>query len=183
MSQIANMEVALMMRLGDVLTLDGQNLPKVEVRAWPDRPRDYRMTHPRGAALIVYRGSKYEHSATAGQLVKHDDEWEIGIISRTLREPNAGGAEADQGADVYSLIETCRDALLGWTPPGAVGPARLIEAAFDDYAEGTWGYHLSFAVPMMSVANRPRPPGPWPVANEDDAPDLVEREFKESDAV
>ena len=85
-------ENAVIARIAAALTLVGQSHPKVEVRAWPDRPRDYRMTHPKGAALVIYRGSKYAHHATAGQLVSYEDEFELGLISRTVREANTPDA-------------------------------------------------------------------------------------------
>lgn len=171
MSAVALTENAIIARITAALTLNGQLHPKVEVRAWPDRPRDYRMTHPKGAALVIYRGSKFGHHATAGQLVSYEDEFELGLVSRTLREANTPDAtDAAEGVGIYDLLETCRNTLLGWAPQQASGQVRIISVDFDDYVEGTWGYSLRFAVPMTTVANRPRPPGPWAVADDDNAP-------------
>ncbi len=174
MSMVGDLENTIVARLAAALTLAGQAHPKVEVRAWPDRPRDYRMTHPNGAALVIFRGSKFAHHATAGQLVTYEDEFELGLVSRTLREANTPGAtDAALGVGIYDLLETCRNTLLGWTPPTASGQVRIISVEFDDYVEGTWGYSLRFGVPMTTVANRPRPSGPWSVTNEDAAPALL----------
>lgn len=184
MSAVAATEAAIVARITAAMTLAGQAHPKVEVRAWPDSPRDYRMTHPNGAALVIYRGSKFNHHATANQLVSYEDEFELGLVSRTLREPNTpDAADIARGIGIYDLLETCRNTLLGWTPQQASGSVRIVSVDFDDYAEGTWGYSLRFAIPMTTVANRPRPPGPWSVANEDDAPVMSEQGVQEAESL
>jgi len=180
MSTVGLVENTIIDRITAAMTLPGQKHPKIEVRAWPERPRDYRMTHPKGAALVIYRGSKYEHHTTAGQLVKYDDEFELGLLSRTLREANTPSqADAAEGVGIYDLLETCRNTLLGWTPPQARDPVQIVSVEFDDYTEGTWGYSLRFAVPMLTVANRPRPPGPSPITDEDAATALLQTHVQE----
>ena len=193
MSAIGQLEAAIVARIGAVLTLPGQTHPKVEVRAWPERAREYKMSHPHGCAMVIYKGSKFaQDQSTAGHLVAFEAEFELGLISRTLREPNApsgsdaasftagppqgetapsGGSAvhavtsvgATSSTGIYDLLETCRIALLGWQPDQAAGAVRLRSEDFDDYVEGTWGYSLRFLVPMMTVAERHCPPGPWAV--------------------
>jgi hypothetical protein len=182
MSAVAATEAEIVQRIAQALTLPEQSLPKVEVRAWPDRPRDYRMTHPKGAALVIYRGSKFNHHATAGQLVSYEDEFELGLVSRSLRDAASkqDSTDAAEGVGIYDLLETCRNTLLGWTPQQASGQVRIVSVDFDDYVEGTWGYSLRFAIPMTTVANRPRPPGPWAVADDDNAPAMSQHGVQES---
>jgi hypothetical protein len=156
-STVAATESEIVARLAQALTLPDQSLPKVEVRAWPDRPREYRMTHPKGAVLVIFRGGVYTHQATAGQLVRYEDEFELGLISRTLRDAASAqdSSDAASGVGVYDLLETCRNTLLGWTPQSANGPARIVRVDFDDYAEGVWTYSLRFSIPMVVIAPRP----------------------------
>ncbi len=175
MSVIGTLETAIVSRITAALTLPGQAHPKVEVRAWPERARDYKMTHPHGCAMVIYKGSKFsQDQSTAGHLVAFEAEFELGLISRTLREPNTpetgaatpgqaqpGPGQAARGTGIYDLLETCRGALLGWQPDQAAGSVRLRAEDFDDYTEGTWGYSLRFVVPMLTVAERHCPPGPW----------------------
>jgi hypothetical protein len=186
MSAIGLLEAAIVARIGAVLTLPGQTHPKVEVRAWPERAREYKMSHPHGCAMVIYKGSKFsQDQSTAGQLVGFEAEFELGLISRTLREPNvpSGAPEADAalGTGIYDLLESCRIALLGWQPDQAAGAVRLRSEDFDDYVEGTWGYSLRFLVPMMTVAERHCPPGPWAVDGPNscclDAPPLSQLTF------
>ena len=161
-SVIGTLEAAIVARLATALTVQGQAFPKVDVRAWPERARDFKMTHPSGCAMVIYKGSKFaQDGSTAGQLVSFDAEFEIGLISRTLREPNLPSAAPDAGVGIYELLQTCRGALFGWQPTDAAGPARLRSEDFDDYAEGTWGYSLRLSIPMVTVAERMCPPGPW----------------------
>ncbi len=141
MSAIGLLEAAIVARIGAALTLPGQTHPKVEVRAWPERAREYKMSHPHGCAMVIYKGSKFaQDQSTAGQLVAFEAEFELGLISRTLREPNAPEADAALGTGIYDLLESCRIALLGWQPDQAAGAVRLRSEDFDDYVEGTWGY-------------------------------------------
>lgn len=161
MSAIGQLEADIVARIGAALTLPGQSHPVVDVRAWPERAREHKMTHPRGCAFVIYKGSKFAPDASGpAQLVAYAAEFELGLISRTLREPNlpdvgAGLHEAGAGilgAGIYDLLETCRTALLGWRPAQAAGAVRLRSEDFDDYSEGTWGYSVRFGVPMLTVA-------------------------------
>lgn len=176
MSKLGDLETNIVARLSAALTLPDQAHPKVEVRAWPDKPSNYRMTHPHGAVLVIYRGGPFTHGATAGQLVTYEDIFELGLISRTLREPNAPGDAL--GVGIYDLLETCRAALLGWTPPEASGAVRMIGVDFDGYVEGTWGYSQRLAVPQTTVANRHGPIGPW--NDESSTPALASRVFEQT---
>lgn len=174
MSAVGDLESAIVARLAAALTLPGQEHPKVEVRAWPDKPSSYRMNHPHGAALVIFRGSQFTHGDTGGQLVSYDDVFELGLISRTLREPNAPGDTL--GVGIYDLLEICRNALLGWTPAGASSAVRLVSVDFDAYSEGTWGYSLRVAVPQTTVADRHGAIGPW--TDESVTPPLTSRQFE-----
>ena len=177
------MEAAIVARLIAALTLPDQAHPKVEVRAWPEKARDYKMTHPNGCAMVIYKGSNFhDNLSTSGQLINFEADFELGLISRTLREPNMPEPGAALGVGIYDLLETCRRALFGWRPEQAAGPVRITAESFDDYSEGTWGYSLNFNVPMMTVAERPCPPGPWADAGSinaccDTAPPITQLTF------
>lgn len=154
---IKELEDTIVQRISEVLTLPGQQHPKIEVRSWPGKPREYKMTHPHGCALVIYQGSKYaDDKSTGGQYVEYDDLFEIGLISRTLREPNVPDV-ANSGRGIYELMESCRDALMGWQPEQARSVVRIKSIAFDDYAEGTWSYCMRVAVPMLTVSGRSCP--------------------------
>lgn len=164
---VAALESAIVQRLAAALTRPHQQHPCVDVLAWPQRPREFRMTHPHGAALVIYRGSSFAHGATAQQRLAWEDAFELGLIARTLRgpqqpmqatQPTQGGDAPAPGVGMYDLLHTCRHALLGWVPEGACAPVRMVSVDFDDYHEGTWAYSLRFAVPMLAAIPRAGPP-------------------------
>lgn len=162
MSVIGNLEAAIVERIGLALTLPNQQHPKVEVRGWPEKPRDYKLTHPHGCAMVIYKGSKYGYGkSNSGQVVNETTEFEIGLISRTLREPNAPAQDAMQGLGIYDLLEDCRNTLSGWQPDIASSPIQLVASAYGGHVEGTWSYSLRIAIPITAIAGRPCPPGPW----------------------
>lgn len=161
MSVIADIEALVVARLRAALTVDGQPHPVVDVEPWPDDPVHYKMSHPRGAVLVMYHGAKFSESATARQLVAFDARFEIGLLSKTLRAPvvATGADEPDTG--VYTLLDTCRSAFVAWQPEGAANITRLVAESYEGYREGVWSYSLTVDIPMLTVVDRPPPPGPW----------------------
>ena len=173
MTSILRLEQALTARIAAALTPPGKAHPAVEVRAWPDRASEFRSAHALGTALVLYRGTQFTHQATASQPVMFQEQFDIALLARTLREPSAGVL------GVYELVDTCRRALMGWTPETAAGPVQMLGVEFVEYAEGAWQFALRVSVPMIDVADRPRPPGPWAVADEDVAPALRAPNFQQ----
>jgi hypothetical protein len=174
MSVIANIEALVVARLVAALTLTGQVHPCVDVQPWPDDPVRYKMTHPRGAVLVMYHGAKFDETATARQLIDFDARLEIGLLSKTLRAPvvAVGASEPDTG--VYTLLDACRAAFVGWRPDGAANTARLVAESYEGYREGVWSYSLSIAIPMLTVVDRDPPPGPYDVPNEPPLQDVTD---------
>lgn len=154
MNAISRLEADILQRITAALTNPEQAYPKIDVQAWPDRPADYKMLHPQGAALLVYKGKKYSDN------VKNDDkaEFELAIMARTLHEPNT---EAPIGTGVYELLSTCIDALHGWRSEYATRPLTIVSDGFNLYGEGVWTYSIRFTVPVFPRINLPRTIGPW----------------------
>lgn len=158
MSMIGTLEAAIVTRISAALTLPDQIHPKVDVRGWPEKPRDFKMTHPLGCAMVIYKGSKF---AYVKNMENESAEFEIGLISRTLREPNAPEQGSSLGVGIYDLLEDCSNALSGWKPEGASNPIQLLSRNYGDHVEGTWSYNLLITIPMTRLANRPCATGPW----------------------
>jgi hypothetical protein len=156
---IASLELEIVERLKIALTAPGQPHPRVEVAAWPDRPRDYKMTHPVGAVMVIYKGCKFDSSAAiAGQAVQMEAEVELGSMTRSLREPQAPDRPDAPGTGAYDILNITRQSLLGWQPTCASDVVILRSESFDSYVEGTWGYSQRFVVPLFVIADRPEPP-------------------------
>ena len=162
MNQILNLESDILARLTAALTNPEQTHPKVDVQAWPDRPASFKLSHPQGAALLVYKGKKYSDDT------KKDDkaEFEVAVMARTLHEPNP---EANIGTGMYALLECCVDALRGWRSKFATKELSIVSDGFTSYNEGVWTYTIRFTVPVYPLINLPLPVGPW-----HDAADITE---------
>lgn len=159
MTKIADIEALVVARLRGALTLAGQAHPVVDVEPWPDDPVAYRMMHPCGAVLVMYQGAKYDEEATARQIVKSESLLELALLSKTLRAPVVQIEPGEPDTGVYTLLDTCRRALLGWQPDGATNITRLIKEAYEGYREGVWSYSLSMALPMITIVDRAPVPG------------------------
>ena len=164
MSVIANIEALVVARLTTALTITGQAHPKVDVERWPDNPDRYKMMHPRGAVLVMYQGAKFDETATARQLIEFDARFEIGLLSKTLRAPVVGIDANEPDTGVYTLLDQCRAAFLGWQPEGAANTVRLVAESYEGYREGVWQYSLLVAIPMLTVVDREPVPGPFDVS-------------------
>lgn len=161
MSILGDIENEIVSRLTGVLTLPNQEYPKVDVQAWPASPKDFKMIHPFGCVLVVYKDSKFKAGSTGGHFVDTDAEFEVSVIARTLREPNAPELPEPIGVGMYDLLESCKTALLGWQPVDASAAMQIHGERFSDYTEGGWTYTQLWRVPMVTVADRRCPTGPW----------------------
>ena len=154
MNAISHLEADILQRITVALTNPEQVHPKIDVQAWPDRPADFKMLHPQGAALLVYKGKKYSDN------VKNDDkaEFELAVMARTLHEPST---EVTLGTGMYELLSTCIDALHGWRSEHATRPLTIGSDTFNTYGEGVWSYSIRFIVPVFPRINLPPTIGPW----------------------
>lgn len=149
MTMIGSIEAEIVSKLVAALTRAGDPSPQVDVQAWPQRPKDYRMTHPIGAALVIYHGANYRDVETAiGTHALLEASFEIGLMARSLRNLNNG---VELG--MYELIELSRNALMGWQPTAAAGAIAIKHDGFDDYHESVWQYHIKVSVPVVVVGS------------------------------
>lgn len=158
--ELADIEAALVERLSAALTAPGQQHPVVDVASWPGKPDDYRMTHGVGAVLVVFQGTRPQGQVQRGlNPVTH--EFQIAVLSRSLREPNVQSPDASRGEGAYQLIQIVLMALLGFEVPNAAGPVAMTEASFSGHDQGVWTYRLSCQIPGVWVMPIECPPGPW----------------------
>lgn len=152
MSLIGNIEADIVIRLTAALTLAGNASPQVDVQAWPQRPKDYRMSHPIGAALVIYHGADYQDRETAvGMHAMLNIKFELNLMARNLRESTQINGMNDLG--MYEFLELCRNALMGWQPALAAGAIAIKSDGFEDYHEGVWQYAIKFAMPVAIVGS------------------------------
>jgi len=142
---IAAIETAIVERLRAMVT-------SIEIVHFPDNPRNYRLTHRIGAALIVYRGSNYGKVAdTASIIQERTMEFDVTVLVRDLGW-SVGGSPGATSPGAYAILEAIRAALTGYQVPGA----RKIFMTRDKFVErdadgGVWVYLLSIALTTMAL--------------------------------
>jgi len=115
----------------------------VQIQSWPDNPADYQLTHPNGAILVRYDGSEYVEPEANDQKKLIQDRrlnWSITILQLSLKD-----SKGHQG--VYTLIESVRTALTGYTVSGFPDASVMFPTAdtFTQEIAGTWIYSINFA--------------------------------------
>ncbi len=91
--------------------------PTLEVKAFPDRPEDYKFTHPTGALLLHYRGADFGDSQGIGTIsLRRKLLWDVTVYAKSLRSHR--GTEGKGGA--LLILDALRAHLTGWRPKGAV---------------------------------------------------------------
>lgn len=142
---IATLEAAIVARLRSSITA-------VEVAHFPDDPRNYRLTHRTGAALVVYRGAKYSDVEDTGAIIQQRIlEFEVTLLIRDLGS-SVGGPPGGGRPGTYSVLEAIRTALTGFQVPGARKMYPTSEKFLQrDPQGGVWMYAISFALSTMAV--------------------------------
>jgi hypothetical protein len=104
----------------------------LEIAAFPDKPGDYRLRHPRGALLVHYAGSEADKARRPRIAVRSVARFE---------------------GDALFFLEAARIIINGWQIPGCT----RFEYAGDEFIEekqGIWEYDIVFttATPAQPVA-------------------------------
>jgi len=142
---LATIEAAIVSRLQSMVT-------SIEIVHFPDNPKNYRLTHRIGAALIVYRGSNYGPVLETGSIIQERMlEFDITVLVRDLGWA-VGGAPAATSPGAYAILEAIRAALSGFCVPGA-RPIRMVREKFveRDTQGGVWTYLLTVALTTIAV--------------------------------
>lgn len=117
--------------------LSESNRLKVEI---PESIEEYRLTHPNGAALVVYRGSDYEDAGVSGFTVQKRN-MEIGVILVVRRKSERMNPE--------EYVDFVLDKLSG-AETGAKFNSKKVHAVQDEWIKeenGIWFYGVTFAFP------------------------------------
>jgi len=143
----------------DIGTIEGAvveelraHLSGIEIARFPDRPEAYRMTHPVGAALVVYRGASYGQQLDTEIVAQERKlEFEVMVLVRDLGW-NTGGPSGGAGPGAYEILEAVRLSLTGYTVPGARKMYPVKERFVErDKQGGVWVYGITFAITALAV--------------------------------
>ncbi len=152
---IATIEMAIVARLQSMVT-------SIEIVHFPDNPRNYRLTHRIGAALVVYRGSDYGPVLDTGSIIQERKmEFDITVLVRDLGWA-VGGPPGATSPGAYAILEAIRAALTGYRVPGARKTYMVREKFVErDTQGGVWIYLLTIALSTMAV--QPSTPDNFPL--------------------
>lgn len=110
------------------------------IEPYPDDPKNYRLTHQRGAFLLCYRGADHTESELSEAATARNMRWDVNVLAKSLA-----------GADgVYAMLELARAALAGFKASGFT-PCVIRTERFIAHAEGVWIYALTFAATTVSM--------------------------------
>ncbi|WP_051271646.1 Gp37 family protein [Fundidesulfovibrio putealis] len=119
-------------------------IPGYEVRSFPEKPGEFRLTHPKGAVLVAYSRGTFGRSESTDDTSRQQRrmEFDLFMVVRNLREH--GGA--------YDLLDAVRLALTGWGRDTLGGAFFPVSEGFQDAANGVWTYRLTMAVIIPAQA-------------------------------
>lgn len=111
------------------------------VEAFPEKPSEYKLLHPKGALLVSFSGSVFSDPQPTDVIVQDRKmEFDVTIATRDLR--------GHKGA--YTFLEAARIALTGYQIAGCskIYPRR---EGFISEANKTWQYGIRFALTMPAI--------------------------------
>lgn len=117
--------------------------PDWAVDLMPDDPRSYFLSHPNGAILISYAGSKFGAPRSSAEITQtRNVHIVLTVISRNLHD--------DSGA--VNVLDHLRLCVTGYRPPHC-GRCWLTDEQFDGQYEdtGIWMYQLALVTDTMQI--------------------------------
>lgn len=115
----------------------------LSVAAFPERPQEYRFTHPVGTLLVHYSGADFGQTQAIGATVLHRTLlWDITVYAKSLRERKSGA---------LTLLDALRLHLTGFRPPNASSAMSPTKEDFVNRDASAWIYvaRYSFDAPLV----------------------------------
>lgn len=125
-------------------------VPQCAVECFPDKPREYRLNHPRGALLVSFAGSRYANPVDT-TFVAQPRDLRV-TVTVVMRQLNGRGGAVD-------MVDAARAALLGWRPPDCKR-LRAVSETYLGESAGLWQYAADFACESVAVEDAAVGDGP-----------------------
>ena len=123
----------------------------IRAEAFPEKPEEFVLTHPKGNVLVVLKDAAFGPSASADMVYQAMDlVFDLTVVIKGLRYQ--GGA--------YAVLDALRTGFTGWTGPHHAGKARLRSWRFVGQRESVWVYSLELLVRALNVEAVPDETGP-----------------------
>lgn len=116
-----------------------------EIANFPDRPEQYKLTHPIGALLVYYLRSQYQREPINHAAVNQPKDIIINVRVKNRNLNTNEGAVAD----VQQVIDSLQGVDISSYNTTRPGRLYIIEDRFIDYdpANGIWDYEVTIGVP------------------------------------
>jgi len=116
-------------------------VPALEVIPYPDDPRYYKLSHPVGAILVIFREEVFGPSKSTDAVIQDRElVFELVIQVRNLRDHFG----------LYRVIDALWCALLGWQAYGCKR-ATGKRGAFQHLGDGVWQWGLFVSIGTVAV--------------------------------
>ncbi|MDI1471926.1 hypothetical protein THER_1648 [Thermodesulfovibrio sp. N1] len=131
---IADIEQAIIDRLKT-------KIQGLEITGFPEKPKEYRLLHPKGALLVSYAGSTFSEPQSVNAIVQERKmEFDITVAMRHLR--------THEGA--YAYLDAVRIALTGYRITGC-SKMYPVKEQFLSEDNGIWQYSITFTLTAPAV--------------------------------
>jgi len=113
----------------------------LHIQGFPEKPSEFRLTHPKGAILVHYQGGNYSESKSLGYMVQDKKlEFSVTVITKNLR--------SHEGS--YFYLDKVRQILTGYRPDNC-SKMQPIKEDFLSEDNGIWQYSINFSLTTPTI--------------------------------
>ena len=113
----------------------------LHIQGFPEKPSEFRLTHPKGAILVHYQGGNYSESKSLGYMVQDKKlEFSITVVTKNLR--------SHEGS--YFYLDKVRQILTGYKPDNC-SKMQPIKEDFLSEDNGIWQYSINFSLTTPTI--------------------------------
>lgn len=118
-----------------------EKIQNVAIEAFPEKPAEFRLIHPKGALLVHYAGSDFLEPKTTDIVYQERRvQFAVTVVMRHLR--------THEGA--YAYLDAVRIALAGFQLPGCT-KMYPVKEEFIGEENGIWQYGIAFVIKMPAL--------------------------------
>jgi len=113
----------------------------LHIQGFPEKPSEFRLTHPKGAILVHYQGGNYSESKSLGYMVQDKKlEFSVTVVTKNLR--------SHEGS--YFYLDKVRQILTGYRPDNC-SKIQPIKEDFLSEDNGIWQYSINFSLTTPTI--------------------------------
>ncbi len=118
-----------------------ENISELHIEGFPEKPSEFRLTHPTGAILVHYQGGSYSDSKSVGCIYQDRKlEFSITVVTKNLRSHTGS----------YFYLDKVRQILTGFRPLFC-SKMQPIKEEFISEDNGIWQYSINFSLTTPTI--------------------------------